>query len=657
MPAWKHEFDRELLWKIILGEFSSANRWPLSLARVPGQRPHGDMPQPALALPGRRLPEKTWLEWPVPPKPRADEWNAAEFVTRGKYIYYARCMPCHGITGRGDGPAANTMWPRPRDFTTEGFEIETGQPKFKFRTTKYGWLPTDEDLYRTISRGLVGSAMEGWGDVLDPDEIWQVIAYLKTLSPAWNDPEHFALNPNDPVVVREYTETDGASPIIDFDALEPPPITDVLIAEGCGAFRRAGCWQCHGIETRGDGMALGQHYDDWGYRAWPQNLSNPFNFKAGHSIKEIYRNFTTGLNGTVMPTLPPTTLEPNDPKRGEHLLWALAAYVHSQVKPHEPSRESGAVWVTRLLGSAPLDPLDPRWDRLPGTIVPLSGQVIVPPRWPAPSVNEVEVKAATSGAEIAIWLRWDDRRPNVTHADVPQELEPVEESPLGPKTYAYPALKRKAPVVFDARDQIELQWPARMSADARPHLLYGDAENPVVVWRWLADRQGLTVTKETVAIGGSHAERLLCSSRIVPSEERPGAAVIEGELRGPLQQPDEQPGLQPADAIRSRAHWSNGAWTVVMTRPLSAARPDDVHFVEPGHHRRPPQHPISVALHVWDGLAGESGLRMAISSWCYLVFERPRPMWMHGLAVAAALATLAGEIALGVWYRRRSAAE
>jgi hypothetical protein len=95
------------------------------------------------------------------------------------------------VTGRGDGPAADTMWPRPRDFgdmVRDGFEEDKLQPKFKFRTTKQGWLPTDEDLYRTISRGLTGTAMEGWDGVLAPNEIWQVIAHLKTLSIASGTP-------------------------------------------------------------------------------------------------------------------------------------------------------------------------------------------------------------------------------------------------------------------------------------------------------------------------------------------------------------------------------------------------------------------------------------------------------------------------------------
>ncbi|MBI3464390.1 MAG: c-type cytochrome [Planctomycetes bacterium] len=416
MPAWKHELDRELVWKIILGELSTAEvklRAEAAGHSSPVNRQLSSVNRQSSSA-GRTLPEKSWLDWPVPPKPAADEQRKPEFVTRGKYLYYWRCMPCHGVTGRGDGPAANTMWPRPRDFTTEGFERETLQPKFKFRTTKQGWLPTDEDLYRTIGRGLTGTAMEGWADVLSGEEIWQIIAFLKTLSAAWNDPEHIARNPNDAVVVKEYTEPGGSGPIVDFATLVPPPITPGLLREGEETFRRVQCWQCHGLEARGDGPALGQHHDDWGYRTWPQNLSNPFNFKAGHSIKEIYRTFTTSLDGSVMPVFPPTTLDPKDPKRGAHLQWALAAYIHRLVQQLPTDSPSALVLARQLYGELPDDPLDTRWDRIKGTVVPLSGQVLVPPRWQSPSVNQITVKAAFNSDRIAMWLRWDDRRPNVT---------------------------------------------------------------------------------------------------------------------------------------------------------------------------------------------------------------------------------------------------
>ena len=88
-------------------------------------------------------------ELPSGPMPEA----TGEFVQAGKEIYDFRCAPCHGFSGKGDGPAAMTLDPRPRDFT---------RGLFKFKSTPKGEVVADEDLYRTISRGIPGSAMPSW---------------------------------------------------------------------------------------------------------------------------------------------------------------------------------------------------------------------------------------------------------------------------------------------------------------------------------------------------------------------------------------------------------------------------------------------------------------------------------------------------------------
>jgi cytochrome c553 len=83
---------------------------------------------------------------PSAPMPEVTE----EFVEQGRAIYIRRCSFCHGLMGDGEGPAAQFLDPRPRDFTLG---------TFKFRTTQSGELPTDEDLFRTVSRGLSGTGM------------------------------------------------------------------------------------------------------------------------------------------------------------------------------------------------------------------------------------------------------------------------------------------------------------------------------------------------------------------------------------------------------------------------------------------------------------------------------------------------------------------
>ena len=41
--------------------------------------------------------------------------------------------------------------------------------------------PTDKTLYKAISEGRRGTVMKGWSKKLNPDEIWKVIAYIRSL--------------------------------------------------------------------------------------------------------------------------------------------------------------------------------------------------------------------------------------------------------------------------------------------------------------------------------------------------------------------------------------------------------------------------------------------------------------------------------------------
>ncbi len=82
---------------------------------------------------------------PAAPMPEATE----AFVEKGRAIYFRRCSFCHGLLGDGEGPAAEFMDPRPRDFTLG---------TFKFRTSGSGELPLDVNLFRTVSRAYPAPA-------------------------------------------------------------------------------------------------------------------------------------------------------------------------------------------------------------------------------------------------------------------------------------------------------------------------------------------------------------------------------------------------------------------------------------------------------------------------------------------------------------------
>jgi mono/diheme cytochrome c family protein len=112
------------------------------------------------------------LTWP----PGADVDPRAPLGLR---IFAQHCAICHGPDGRGNGPAAPSMFPRPRDFSIG---------KFKYKSTAAGEPPTDEDLLRTIRDGLPASAMPYYAGLLATEELNAVVEQVKSFSGAFSAP-------------------------------------------------------------------------------------------------------------------------------------------------------------------------------------------------------------------------------------------------------------------------------------------------------------------------------------------------------------------------------------------------------------------------------------------------------------------------------------
>src|SRR5262245_65135923 len=81
---------------------------------------------------------------------------SADMIEAGKRVYFTKCVWCHGVDGGGDGPGADRLWPRPRNFN---------QGTFKIRHTASGELPLfdakkpipgQNDLFETVTHGLPG---------------------------------------------------------------------------------------------------------------------------------------------------------------------------------------------------------------------------------------------------------------------------------------------------------------------------------------------------------------------------------------------------------------------------------------------------------------------------------------------------------------------
>jgi cytochrome c oxidase cbb3-type subunit 3 len=88
---------------------------------------------------------------------------------QGKKLYGQFCSTCHGQSGKGDGPGAAALNPKPRDHTDK----------------EYMSKMSDEEMMKVIKNGgaSIGKSplMPPWGASLKDDQIQDVIAYIRTL--------------------------------------------------------------------------------------------------------------------------------------------------------------------------------------------------------------------------------------------------------------------------------------------------------------------------------------------------------------------------------------------------------------------------------------------------------------------------------------------
>ena len=106
------------------------------------------------------------LSKPIGPPPPEIARDA--LLTRGREIYLARCVACHGNDGRGDGPlAANLIGPPVGNLTDKEW--------------KHG--STDGEIFNTIKNGVAPDFnMGAFADQLKDEDIWRVVLYVRSLA-------------------------------------------------------------------------------------------------------------------------------------------------------------------------------------------------------------------------------------------------------------------------------------------------------------------------------------------------------------------------------------------------------------------------------------------------------------------------------------------
>lgn len=518
-----------------------------------------------------------------------------DLLEKGKKVYFKRCVWCHGVEGGGDGPSADRLFTRPRNFI---------QGTFKIRTTDSGQLPKDEDLFKTVKNGLPGSAMPAWGEFLKEDEIKAVIQFVKTLvqDRDFNDAE------DEEVELMEF----GSNP---WGTTGPYHlgVPQEAIDAGKEIFTANKCFECHGGEGRGDGNPTMK--DDWGFPILAADWSQCWNFRGSRRNHfdpfNVVRTVSTGLNGTPMPNFrEKITVEDR---------WKLAAFVNSLCPRKKIDKLTSKPIPDFLISSIytegdiaeKID--DPMWQSSDNDplIVARSEEKAVNPRknYIALAGQITRGKRNFDPKVDNLWVssRWN--KDKGLYYLVEYHLRFLSSDPEFP-------------------DAVAIQWPAKLQdlfGAEKPYFIMGDSKKPVDVWR------ASFMPKDY-------------SSTNAPKEEGYQLDVTVDEFNGrgfdALEPKETEATVKVVDSI-----FHQGRVKILFHRALTTDGEMDVQI--------PPEQFIPISFFQWAGDDKEKDEHMAISTWYYTILEPPLPESLYYMPpiMAVVFVGLQGWL---VWMTKRT---
>jgi mono/diheme cytochrome c family protein len=99
-----------------------------------------------------------------------------ESILHGRELFQKlECWKCHGPEGHADGPSASTLTDN-KGNPIKPFNFSTGD--------RFMCGDTNRDLYRIFMTGLDGSPMPSFADVIQPNDAWDLVHFLRTLQVA-----------------------------------------------------------------------------------------------------------------------------------------------------------------------------------------------------------------------------------------------------------------------------------------------------------------------------------------------------------------------------------------------------------------------------------------------------------------------------------------
>jgi len=527
---------------------------------------------------------------------------SADMIAAGKRVYFTKCVWCHGVDGGGDGPGADRLWPRPRNFN---------QGTFKIRHTASGELPLfdakkpipgQNDLFETVTHGLPGSAMPSWEGILTEEQRLQVLSFVTTQL----------------VKDRKFTDKQSESQtILQLGDLTPIAPTEESLKKGAELIVEKKCVECHGAEGRGDGNAFNLK-DDWGFSIQPANWHKCWNFRGSrqdpYNVKNIFRTFSTGVNGTPMPSFADnTTVEER---------WHIANFVNSlcereadgkplSIDPLADKPKINFVVSSGVVeGEIPADPEHELWKKRARRFVAMGGQITHKPRNFVNRIDDIWVKSLYNDKYVVFMFQWDDRTKSVAEGKLPWaptsvNVEIKEQDPKTGEEGSIASHQNNYTVYNDAiAIETAVKWKD-LPAPIKPRYLFGSNEQfPVDIVKWEAD-------------GSLRA------------------------FKGTGWDKDFEERFNYEENIKLLySEWKNGRWTVIVQRPLGNKKDQDYDedtFFEMGQY-------IPTVFFAWDGHNGDAGRKMAVSAFYYTFLEPPTPReaYIYPIAIAFGVVLLEG---------------
>lgn len=285
---------------------------------------------------------------PFAPKVQIDDLQAElnelrltpDVLAAGSKYYLAQCANCHGKEGNGNGRAAFTLNPKPRDYRMGKFKYvstvrydEDGKPNVGQAS-----FPAIVDLHRTIQMGLPGAGMSAFdqpGDRIDAIASYVIHLSLRgmveyRLTRLWLEEEE---KPTEKDVVKELKEivkqwaSDARhiiTPTVPWEEIEREGKATQW-AKGKDLFlNKAGCIDCHGK----NGMAkveelpnIAAMKDDWGGAIKPRSFVTEA-FRGGSRPIDLFYRIRLGIKPSRMQAIDSTKFSDAD-------VWNLVGYIQS----------------------------------------------------------------------------------------------------------------------------------------------------------------------------------------------------------------------------------------------------------------------------------------------------------------------------------------